>query len=212
MRPDVTDADNQRDATFRAQYRSFILPLMITLIGGIPVEVLHQCPHGGEHVFRHALAIRAARIGDHGAARQHTRADVRIHTGAEGLQPFKTGVLSGLRDREVADDCGSLGTKLLGTAADHTMSPRCASTPTNSCGTSRAALAKARRSPSLRGRQLTISLCVFSIPMVHQTRRQGRYYRGFLMLNQCRTATGPMPNPPPSNPHQTKGQPIAHRP
>ena len=78
MRPDVTDADNQRDATFRAQYRSFILPLMITLIGGIPVEVLHQCPHGGEHVFRHALAIRAARIGDHGAARQHTRADVRI--------------------------------------------------------------------------------------------------------------------------------------
>ena len=55
MRPDVTDADNQRDATFRAQYRSFILPLMITLIGGIPVEVLHQCPHGGEHVFRHAL-------------------------------------------------------------------------------------------------------------------------------------------------------------
>ncbi len=86
-----------------------------------------------------------------------------------------------------------------GTAADQTMSPRCASSPTNSCGTSRAALAKARRSPSLSGRQLTISLCVFSIPMVHQTRRQGRYYRGFLMLNQCRTATGPMPNPP----HQT---------
>ena len=104
---------------------NMMLPL-ITLIGGIPVEVLHQCPHGGEHVFRHALAIRAARIGDHGAARQHTRADVRIHTGAEGLQPFKTGVLGSLRDRKVADDCGSSGAKLLGNSGrpDHVAAVR----------------------------------------------------------------------------------------
>ncbi len=94
-----------------------------------------------------------------------------------------------------------------GTAADQTMSPRCASSPTNSCGTSRAALAKAHRSPSLSGRQLTISLCVFSIPMVHQM-AAGRYYRGFLMLNQCRTATGPMPKSAPSNPTKPRDSPL----
>ena len=96
-----------------------------------------------------------------------------------------------------------------GTAADQTMSPRCASSPTNSCGTSRAALAKARRSPSLSGRQLTISLCVFSIPMVHQTRRQGGYYRVFPHAE-------PMPNPPrrtnaepaPSNPTKPRDNPL----
>lgn len=58
--------------------------------------------------------------------RGSTPADVRIHTGAEGLQPFKTGVLGSLRDRKVADDCGSSGAKLLGNSGrpDHVAAVR----------------------------------------------------------------------------------------
>ena len=116
VRADVSSANDQCDATLRAQRGTLVLPAVLSLVETIPAEILHHGPHHGEHVLSDTTTIGTGGVGDHDSMRQHAWTHISIHTGAERLQPFQTLVLPGIAGREIADNSSGLGTQFLGNA------------------------------------------------------------------------------------------------
>ena len=77
------------------------------------MQVLHDGPHHGEHVFGDALSVGSGGIGEHGSGLQDAGSLVFVDAGTPGLQPFEFGALRAFLGRDVADDRGGFGFEFL---------------------------------------------------------------------------------------------------
>lgn len=108
MRSDVAGADDERGFAVGADDAAGVLPCGVRVADGVDVQVFHDGPHHGEHVFGHALSVGAGGVGEHGAGVEHARPLVFVDAGAPGLQPFESGALRACFGRDVADDRGCI--------------------------------------------------------------------------------------------------------
>ena len=108
MRSDVAGADDERGFAVGLMTRPASCHAAFGLPSGVDVQVFHDGPHHGEHVFGHALSVGAGGVGEHGAGVEHARPLVFVDAGAPGLQPFESGALRACFGRDVADDRGCI--------------------------------------------------------------------------------------------------------
>lgn len=114
MRSDVAGADDERGFAVGADDAAGVLPCGVRVADGVDVQVFHDGPHHGEHVFGHALSVGSGGVGEHGAGVEHARPLVFVDAGAPGLQPFEFGTLSACSRINIADDGGDLSFELFG--------------------------------------------------------------------------------------------------
>ncbi len=114
MGADVAGADHEGGEAFGADGPSGVLPSGVGVARGVDVQVLHDGPHAGEHVFGDALAVCAGGVGEHGSGLEDAGFLVAVDAGAPGLQPFEVGALRAFLGRDVADDRGGAFLEFLG--------------------------------------------------------------------------------------------------
>ena len=114
MRADVSGTDHEGGFAVWGDGPVCILPCGVGIARRADVQVLHDGPHHGEHVFGDALPICARGVGEHGSQLEHSPLLVFVDSGTPGLQPFDCGILSACFRISIADDGGDLRFDLFG--------------------------------------------------------------------------------------------------